>query len=124
MIWPPFSLAYALREVLPDLPVERGLEGVLDRERSALDEEHVLVHGMGDRDAAERLDELGHLRGVDVGIRRLVQRGVAIRSRNSGLSIFGWLYPIGHEAKFEKKSSIFRPFFASNTQDPCDLRDP
>jgi hypothetical protein len=65
--WPPVQ-----RVVLP-LPVERGLEGVLDGERPALDEEQVGQRRVAEH-PLERLDELGHLRGVDVGVGRLVDR--------------------------------------------------
>ena len=72
MIWWPFSPRPG-RQVLAHLPVERHLEGVLDRERAALDEEQVVAQGLRHR-AREGLDELGQVGGVDVGVGRLVER--------------------------------------------------
>ncbi len=60
-------------EVLAHLPVEGHLERILDRQRAAFDEEEVLAKGLGDG-AREGLHELGHEGGVDVGVRRLVER--------------------------------------------------
>ena len=62
-----------LRLVAPHLPVERGLDRVLDAERPALDEEGV-AHVLGHREASERLDEARVLDRVEVGQRRLERR--------------------------------------------------
>ena len=57
--------------VLPTLPVKGDLEGVLDGQRSALDEEQVGERGIAEH-AYERLDELGVGSAVHVRICRLV----------------------------------------------------
>ena len=65
---------FALLDELLHLPVHRDLEGVLDGERTVVDEEHVVVtlwHGY----LAEGLDEVRHLLRVDVGVRDLVDCG-------------------------------------------------
>ena len=67
---------HALREVLAHFPVEGRLDRVLDRQRAAFDEEHVLGEGRGHGHAREGLDELGHVGRVDVGVGRLVHGGV------------------------------------------------
>jgi hypothetical protein len=61
------------RLVLPALPVEGDLEGVLHRERATLDEEQVWQRRITDH-PGEGLDELRVLTGVDVGVGRLVGR--------------------------------------------------
>ena len=71
----PDLAAVSLPEVLPHLPVEGGLQGVLDADGAPLDEVQVRGVARGDRDPRERLDEACHLRRVDVAVRGLRQRG-------------------------------------------------
>ena len=59
----PFSPA-PCGQVLAHLPVEGGLQRVLDRQRAALDEEEVLGGTRGRHGAREGLDELGAGRSV------------------------------------------------------------
>jgi hypothetical protein len=66
----------ALREILADLPVECRLERVLDAEGAAFDEEHVFVQRRRNGQSRKRFDELGHVGGVDVRVRRFVDRRV------------------------------------------------
>ncbi len=54
------------------LPVERGLESVLDGERTAVDEEQVR-QGRVPEDPGEGVDEPGHRHRVDVGVAGLVR---------------------------------------------------
>jgi len=77
------QLAPAGRQVLAHLPVERGLERVFHRQRAAVYEEQV-GHVGRLRHAGERLDELGHVGGVDVRIGRLVQRHLADALQEAG----------------------------------------
>ncbi len=63
------------RLVVPALPVECDLERVLHRQRAAVDEEQVRQGGVAEH-PGERLDEPGHRHGVDVGVGRLVHRGL------------------------------------------------
>ena len=67
----PSPAATAVRRVVAALPVERGLQRVLDGQRPALDEEQVRQRGVAEH-ARERLDEVREVRRVDVGVRRLV----------------------------------------------------
>jgi hypothetical protein len=59
------------RFVLPALPVECDLEGVLHRQRAAFDEEQVRERGIAEH-SDESLDELGIGSAVHVRVRRLV----------------------------------------------------
>ena len=70
-----FGLVSATK-ILADLPVERRLECVLDAEGAAFDEEHMLVERRRNGQTGERLDELGHVRRINVGVRRLVDGDV------------------------------------------------
>ena len=60
-------------QVLADLPVEGGLERVLDREGAALDEEHVVGVALRHREVREGLDEASEVLRVDVARRGLRQ---------------------------------------------------
>jgi len=61
------ALAAPGGEVLPHLPVEGGLKGVLDGQRAAVDEEIVDEAGQPGH-FVERADERGVQRRVDVGV--------------------------------------------------------
>ena len=61
------ALAASGGEVLPDLPVHGGLEGVLDGQGAAFDEEVTVQRRHADH-ARERLDEGGVLDGINVRI--------------------------------------------------------
>ena len=61
-------------KILAHLPVDRRLHGVLDAQRAALDEEHVFVVRRRHSDARKCLHEFGEVRGVNIGVRRLVDR--------------------------------------------------
>ena len=63
------------RLVEPALPVERHLQRVLDGERAAVDEEQVRQRGIAEH-PGERVDEARHRHAVDVGVARLVDRGL------------------------------------------------
>jgi hypothetical protein len=65
--------AVSLREVFPDLPVERRFQSVLHTERPAFDEERV-GQVRGNSNAGERLNKLRLFRRVDIGERRLIGR--------------------------------------------------
>src|SRR6185503_9134976 len=76
-------------EVLSHLPVHRGLERVLHAQRAPGDEERVR-QPRPHRDAAEHLDELRELRGIDVGVRgvhecRARERGEEVRVMKLGV---------------------------------------
>ena len=61
--------------VVAALPVEGHLEGVLDGQRAAVDEEQVRQRRIAEN-AHEGVDEPGHRHAVDVGVARLVDRGL------------------------------------------------
>ena len=71
----------AARLVVPALPVERHLQRVLDRQRSPVDEEQVRQRRIAEH-ARERVDEARHRHAVDVGVARLVDRGLRSSARN------------------------------------------
>ncbi len=64
-----------LPEVLAHLPVEGGLQRVLDADRAPLDEEEVRGVARRNGDPRERLDEPGHLLRVDVAVGGLGEGG-------------------------------------------------
>ena len=64
------ALAASGSEVLPDLPIHGGLEGVLDGQGAAFDEE-VTVQGRHAHHAGEVMDERGVLDGIDVRVGHL-----------------------------------------------------
>ena len=67
------ELAAAGRQVLADLPVEGCLQGVLDCQRAAVDQEQIL-EGRSHRRAPEGVDKVRELGGVGVGVRRFAER--------------------------------------------------
>src|SRR5207237_149112 len=77
------ALAAARREIFSHLPIHRRLQGVLDAERAAVDEE-ITVERRKTRDAAERAHEIPEVDRVNVRVRRLRPRGfgqIALHAR-------------------------------------------
>ncbi len=72
-------LVAAVHAVVPRLPVERGLQDVLDGQRTALDEEVARQRRVAQH-AGEGVDEAGHLQRVHVRVGRLVARGLEQRA--------------------------------------------
>ena len=68
---PASLLASTAGEVLANLPIERGLQSVLDRDRAPGHEKQIRKF-LGDGDAVEGIHELRHLHGVHVGVARVV----------------------------------------------------
>ena len=77
-------LALARGQVLADLPVEGGLQGVLHGQGAAVDPEQV-GQVIRRRVGAEGLHPLGVGRGVDVGVGGLVDRDLAQALDEGGL---------------------------------------
>jgi hypothetical protein len=92
-----------VRLVVARLPVEGGLERVLDRERAALDQEQVRQRRVAE-DPLEGGHEVRELRGVDVGVRRLVGGGAGQPPCTFGSVSAGWFIPSAFDAKNVNRS--------------------
>ena len=87
-------LALPGRQVLPHLPVEGRLQGVLHRQGAAVDPEQV-GQVVGGRMGAEGLHPLRIGRGVDVGVGGLVDRDLAQALNEGGVPQAGVVVPQG-----------------------------
>ena len=90
--------------VAPDLPVEGGLERVLDGQRAALDDEHVPVVVSGTASVAKVAMKSAMKRVYRSELAGLCRAARSSRSRNSGSAKPGWFHPRACEAKLEKRS--------------------